>query len=380
MRIGIDARFYGTLGKGLGRYASELIAQLEKLDTENDYVVFLRKDNWDQYEPKNPRFRKELAEYRWYTWKEQLLYPLFLRKFSLDLVHFPHFNVPLTYRRPFVVTVHDLILFKHPTPRATTLGPLLYRLKYFAYRLNITSALKRAKAIITVSETAKREIENVFPFTKQKQILVTYGACSPSFTPDAASGVQPSDRVAELPKPFALYVGNAYPHKNLERLLEAFRKFREDGHGAYNLVLVGADDYFYARLRQESRAAGNDWNVIFFGQASEAELAEIYRKAAFYVFPSLHEGFGLPPLEAMCAGLPVTSSDASCMPEVLGDAVHYFDANDGDSIAGALAKMADDDDLRQRLIGKGADRTKLYDWETTARKTIEIYGRCLKQD
>jgi len=174
MRIGIDARFYGSVGKGLGRYVSELIAQLEELDKENDYFVFLRRANWDEYAPKNPRFTKVLAEFHWYGWSEQVWYPIWLRKFGLDLMHFAHFNVPLLYRRPFVVTVHDLILLSHPTPRATTLGPVLYRFKYLLYRLVIKNALNRAASIVTVSRYSKEQIEKNFPFTRGKNIAVTY--------------------------------------------------------------------------------------------------------------------------------------------------------------------------------------------------------------
>ncbi|MEA3248840.1 MAG: glycosyltransferase family 1 protein [Patescibacteria group bacterium] len=376
MRIGIDARFYGSLGKGLGRYTSELITQLEKLDTKNEYVVFLRKDNWDEYEPKNPHFTKVLAEYPWYTWKEQLLYPLFLRKFKLDLVHFPHFNVPLLYRRPFIVTVHDLILLSHPTTRATTLGPLLYKLKYMVYRLVIVGALKRSKAIITVSKTAKQEIEKTFPFTGQKDILVTYGACSPSLAEDTKG--DKTKKVTQLTTPFALYVGNAYPHKNLERLLESFSQFRKGGYDDYSLVLIGAKDYFYERLREEARERGLDTNVIFFDHAGDLELAEIYRAASFYVFPSKCEGFGLPPLEAMCNGLPVASSDASCMPEILGEAALYFDADDAESMTGAMRRMAEDGELRQTLVDKGYGQAARYDWETVARLTLESYENSLK--
>jgi glycosyltransferase involved in cell wall biosynthesis len=375
MRIGIDARLYGSLGKGLGRYASELIAHLEKIDHENEYVVFLRKDNFDQYEPKNPNFSKQLAEYPWYGWKEQLIYPFFLRKFSLDLIHFPHFNVPMLYRKPFLVTVHDLILLKHPTARATTLGPLMFRLKFLVYRLVIASALKRANGILTVSETAKKEIQEHFSFTRQKQILVTYGACSPSFTANEQGKM--TEKVKALKAPFALYVGNAYPHKNLERLIRGFQAFRSRGHEAHYLVLVGQEDYFYTRLKNEAAKTGDDENVVFFGHATDSELAEIYRKASFYVFPSLHEGFGLPPLEAMCKGLPVASSNASCMPEILGEAAHYFDATDSDSIANAMEKMSMDETLRERLKSEGLNRTKRYDWDITARKTLDLYGKCL---
>jgi glycosyltransferase involved in cell wall biosynthesis len=368
MRIGIDARFYGSIGKGLGRYTSELIAHLEKIDTENDYVIFLRKDNFAEYVPKNPRFKKVLAEFPWYTWKEQVDYPKFLRTFELDLVHFPHFNVPFFYRRPFVVTVHDLILLSHPSTRATTLGPLLYRIKFRFYRMVISHAIADAQTIITVSQTTKKEIIERFPFAKQKNIVVTYEACAP-----ALKSPTPGALRTDIAKPFALYVGNAYPHKNLEKLLDAFSLFRAQGKKEWRLVFVGAPDYFYGRLRQEAKKKSLDDNVTFFGHATDAQLAALYDNAAFYVFPSLCEGFGLPPLEAMSHGLPVASSNASCMPEILGDAARYFDPTDAQAMASAMAALADDAALRATLVEKGKIRVASFDWNRCAQETLNVY-------
>jgi len=375
MRIGIDARFYGSVGKGLGRYVSELIDQLERLDQENDYVVFLRRANWDEYAPKNPRFTKALAEFPWYGWSEQVWYPLWLRRFKLDLMHFAHFNVPVFYRRPFVVTVHDLILLSHPTPRATTLGPLLFRVKYFFYKLVIQNALRRARAIITVSEYTRGQILKNFPFVAAKAITVTYEACGSAFR--SAEPVPPGSLPASISRPFILYVGNAYPHKNLERLIEAFAAFRRHGHGDHRLVLVGAEDYFYDRLQLEARRQKLAENVVFYGRADDSELAALYDLAEFYVFPSLCEGFGLPPLEAMCRGLAVASSNASCLPEILGDAARYFDAADTDKIVEALTEMAGNEGLRRDLAAKGRAWARRYDWQTCARSTLDVYRRTL---
>ncbi|KKQ79694.1 MAG: mannosyltransferase B-like protein, partial [Candidatus Moranbacteria bacterium GW2011_GWD2_38_7] len=149
MKIGIDARFYGSIGKGLGRYTQKLIQHLEHIDKENHYVVFLRKENFDDYQPFNKNFEKVLADYAWYTFAEQLFFPLLLNKQKLDLMHFPHFNVPLLYSGRFVLTIHDLILTHFPTIRATMLNPVFYWFKYVAYKLAISSALWRAKKIIT---------------------------------------------------------------------------------------------------------------------------------------------------------------------------------------------------------------------------------------
>ncbi|HTM69055.1 MAG TPA: glycosyltransferase family 1 protein [Candidatus Binatia bacterium] len=372
MRIGIDARFYGSVGKGLGRYTSELIRHLEQVDTENDYVIFLRRSNFNSYAPKNPRFTKVLAEYPWYSWREQVLYPLFLRKFRLDLVHFPHFNVPFFYRRKYAVTVHDLILLSHPTTRATRLGPLAFWVKYRFYLLVIRRAIADAAAVITVSHWTKKEIIERFPFAKQKNIVVTYEACAPSLK--AGEALLPE---REKGSPFILYVGNAYPHKNLERLLAAFAKFRNAGHGEWRLVLVGAEDYFYARLKREASGRQLDDRVTFYGHATDEQLASLYRTASFYAFPSLCEGFGLPPLEAMCHGLPVASSKATCMPEILGDAALYFDPNSEDDMAAAFGRMADDDELRHRLAHHGVEHAKKFDWKTCAVQTRAAYMKAL---
>ncbi len=376
MRIGIDARFYGASGKGLGRYVSELIGRLEAIDRDNDYVVFLRRANFDEYRPANPRFTKVLAEIPWYGWKEQLLYPSLLARHRLDLMHFCHFNVPVLYRRPFVVTVHDLILLSHPTARATTLGPLLYRVKYFFYRLVIGSALRRCRAVITVSECTKKEIERNFPFAKNKKIFVTYEACGSAFRPGAGLPAAADGPAAGIPRPFALYVGSAYPHKNLDRLVAAFAGFRRS-RPDFRLVLVGGSDYFYERLKRETAERKLEENVVFAGAVDDAGLAALYDAAAFYVFPSLCEGFGLPPLEAMCRGLAVASSNAACLPEILGDAALYFDPADEQAIAAAMERLAADADLRTKLAAKGRIHAERFDWTDCARQTLEAYRRSL---
>ncbi|OGL72432.1 hypothetical protein A3C96_03975 [Candidatus Uhrbacteria bacterium RIFCSPHIGHO2_02_FULL_60_10] len=369
MRIGIDARFYGPAGRGLGRYLSELIAELERQDQTNEYVVFLRHANWNDYRPQNPRFSKALADIPWYGWREQIFLPPLLRRRRLDLVHFPHFNVPLLYRRPFVVTIHDLILLKYPTPRASFLGPIIFWLKYKVYRLVIASALRRARTVITVSQTTKQDLEQTFPFAKQKNIIVTHEASAGNFSaPDSP----PATRHSSLATPYFLYVGSAYPHKNLETLLAAFVRFRAN-HPEYRLVIVGAHDRFMTRLMNEARAHGRDRQVEFRGAVSDSELARLYDEAIAYVFPSLCEGFGLPPLEAMSRGLPVAAARASCLPEILGDAAVYFDPQNPVAIAAALSELAENPDKRSVLATAGRAQAGRYNWSDCARKTLAAY-------
>jgi glycosyltransferase involved in cell wall biosynthesis len=384
MRIGIDARFYGPKGKGLGRYVSELLHQLEKSDQENEYLVFLRQDNYDLYEPSAPNFHKVKAEFPWYGWREQLIYPFWLNRFQLDLMHFAHFNVPMLYRRPYVVTIHDLILLSHPTTRATTLGPLLYRLKYWAYRLVIKRAALAAKRIITVTEYSKQQILHYFPSVNPKKIAVTYEACAEPLAADPDRETDSQNKTVPLPglaadRPFALYVGSAYPHKNLDRLLQAFRDFRAAAHSDWQLVLVGGHDYFYDRLREEAALNGLDEEVIFFGRATDEELNALYEQASLYVFPSLCEGFGLPPLEAMSHDLPVVAARSSCLPEVLGPAAEWFDPDDPADISRALDAVAIDETRRDQLIALGHEQLRRFSWSTCGQETLAIYQQAIKQ-
>ena len=172
MRIGIDARFYGPTGKGIGRYTQELIKNLEE-NSQDDYFVFLRRENFDSYQPKNPHFHKVLADYPWYSWQEQIFFPRRLASYHLDLVHFLHFNVPLFYFGRFVVTIHDLTLLNYPTQRKNFLAKFLYFFKHQFFILILKNALFRAKKIITDSEKTKEDlIKNLH--IKPEKIKVVY--------------------------------------------------------------------------------------------------------------------------------------------------------------------------------------------------------------
>jgi len=371
MRIGIDARFYGPKGKGLGRYTQKLIENLEKIDSENEYMIFLRKENWNEYEPAAPNFNKVLSDYRWYTLAEQIFMPFKIYQQKVDLMHFPHFNVPIFYFGNFVVTIHDLILRHFKTSKASTLGIISYQLKHWAYRIIIWLAIKRAKKIITVSNFVKDDITGVFKINTEK-ISVTYEG-----TPQKISNFQfPISNLNKygMTKPYLLYVGNAYPHKNLEKLIGAFGALISSNKDL-KLVLVGEMDYFYQRLKkyvmEKFPQMAN--KVIFTDFVSDEELAVLYGNSAIYVFPSLCEGFGLPPLEAMAHGVPVVSSKSTCLPEVLGEAALYFDATSPQDMAEKINKVLSDKSSRQKLITAGYEQIKKYSWQKMAEEILKIY-------
>ncbi|MCK9378742.1 MAG: glycosyltransferase family 4 protein [Candidatus Moranbacteria bacterium] len=368
-RIGIDARFFGSVGKGLGRYTQKLIENLEKIDTQNEYYIFLRRDNFNEYQPKKKNFHKVLADYRWYTFSEQINMPRILRKYNLDLVHFPHFNVPLFYRKKFVITIHDLILVHFPTIRGTTLNPFFYWFKFLSYRLVIKSAITRAEKIIAVSKFTKNDIEKHYPQARGK-ILVTYEACEDFCFIASEEGEKILQKYGII-KPYLLYVGNAYPHKNLDGLISAFFRLKQK-ISSLSLVLVGKEDYFYKKIRERVKREDIP-GVIFPGFIPDKDLDAVYYSSKAYVFPSLYEGFGLPPLEAMAKGAPVASSNQDCMKEILGDSALFFNGRCQADMEEKMCRICEDSKLRIELVKKGYQQIGKYSWKRMGEETLEIY-------
>lgn len=369
MHIGIDARFYGSLGKGLGRYTEKLIQELEKLPGEDRFTVFLRQENFDEYTPTNPRFKKVRANYPWYGWQEQLFFPWLLYRLRIDCMHFPHFNVPLLYWKKNVVTIHDLILFHYPTVKASELSPLLYWIKYWMYRLVILMAVRRAQKVITVSHFTAQDIARTFPSVREK-ILVTYEAAEGyCFWNDAVSSKEFLMARELEDKEYVLYVGNAYPHKNLECLIDVALLVPDK-----KFVCVGKEDYFYRRLHRVVQERGIT-NILFTGFVSDRELSILYRSAWCYFFPSLYEGFGLPGLEALSHGVPVLVARAGALPEILDDAASYFDPANHTTAIQCFETLKRDLSLRDQLVHRGYKRAAQFSWSRMASLTLQGYHK-----
>jgi len=391
MRIGIDARFYGPIGKGLGRYTQEVVDNIIKInealgDGALDFVIFLSPENYDEFVLNSPRVKKVKLNIAWYSWQEQLIMPWFIWREKLDLIHFPHFNVPIFTPTKLVMTLHDLILTHFPTVRATTKNTLIYRFKNLAYRLVLRVAILRAQKIIAVSEFTKQDIIHSFPKSASK-IVVTYeGVANLARGRDSLFVAKLDSQEMldkyHLGKNFLLYVGNAYPHKNLETLIRVFNRLHVE-HPDLKLVLVGKEDYFYDRIKQCARSL-NLWQkenfnspVIFPGYVPDAQLEIMYQEARAYVFPSLYEGFGLPPLEAMAKSCPVVSSDRASLPEILGSAVLYFNPEDEEDMLFKIKLILKNENLRLELIEKGLLKSREYNWWECANSTFNVYRQAL---
>lgn len=375
MKIGIDARLYGPKvgGGGLGRYVEELITNLQQVDNKNRYVLFLKKDNFDTCKITNKNFEKVLADVHWYSLAEQLKMPKIIDAAGCDLVHYPHWNIAMRSQTPFVVTIHDLIMLEEPaSAKATTRNPLHFAAKRAGYRLVLNQAINKSQHIIAVSNYTKSSILKHFEIDHEK-ISVTHEGV----TSGKKSKKQENKKSTESPyqDPYFLYVGNAYPHKNLEALLHAFSLFHRL-HPKVKLVLVGKHDIFWKWLEKEfDEIDVPRESIVFYGYATEEELDRLYEHATLYVFPSRHEGFGLPPLEAMARGVPVAASEATAIPEICGDAAIYFKPDDLERMVEVMEQGLTDEKLRSKLKTKGSSQIKKYSWKTMAEETKKIYEK-----
>lgn len=370
MKIGIDARMYGPKQGGLGRYIQQLITYLEQLPGTDEFVVFMRSDEWGDYTPLNPRFSKVQADILWYSWQEQVIFPRIIAKTGVDLMHFPHWNVPYFYNQPFIVTIHDLLLLHYPTRQASTLGPLSYWFKNKAFRRVMNHAASRAKTILTPSNYSKSDIIATLGIPKEKVVVTNL---SPTNLPPHPAPQTVLERY-KITKPFVLYVGVAFPHKNLERLIQAWTLFKKEHHTNHYLLLVGKENYFYKRL-----IASEAWkqcpDVQFTGFVPDDDLPAFYQSADLYIMPSLYEGYGLPPLEALTYNLPVISSNTTSLPEVLKDAALYFDPTDEQEMAKAIEAALTNKSLRTKIVAAGKEICSSYSPKAMAETTLASYKK-----
>ena len=383
MKIGIDARFVGPQGTGLGKYTEKLIENLSKIDSSNLYVIFLRKANWDYLKLPN-NFKKVMVDIPWYSVREQLVLPQIFKREKLDLLHIPHFNVPIFYRGKVVVTIHDLIHNQFSQEAATTRNPLIFKIKRLAYKFIINQAVKRAVKIITPSNFTKQQILDKFRVDPTK-ITVTYEAAEEEYLrisnitfakQNFARLYQISNilKKYKIKTPFIIYVGNAYPHKNLGKFLDAFKILTQNYElRTMSLIIVCSRDVFWERLKKQIADLKLENRVIMTGYIPAEELSAVFKLAKAYVFPSLSEGFGIPGLNAMAAGLPVICSNIPPLKEIYGDAALYFNPNDTFDIAQKVSKVLSDSKTRSFLVARGKEQVKKYSWQKMAKETLNIY-------
>src|SRR3954465_1413183 len=344
MRVAIDARKLHDFG--IGTYIRNLLKQLARLDQATEYVLLTRESDLAVAAQLGPNFRSVREPSPNYSVREQIHVPWVLMRERPDVFHAPHYILPAGVRAHSVVTIHDCIHLMFPQY-------LPNRAAYTYARLAMWSAARRSDCILTVSQASKRDILPFFPVPPEK-IEVIYNAIDERFSiePNEEAVARVRERY-QLDQRFVLYVGNIKPHKNLVRLIEAFAALRQGELDDLKLLIIGDEISKLPALRRAVHSLKLHKHVRFLGYQPDDTLAILYRLASVFVFPSLYEGFGLPPLEAMASGTPVVTSNVSSAPEVVGDAALLIDPTDPRAIAGAITRLLDDPALRADLIRRG---------------------------
>lgn len=369
-RIVFDARMYGLEHAGIGRYILSLLRKFEIRKFE--MFLLVKKEKLEEVKQDlGDGFEYVPVKARHYSLFEQVEIPWVLRKLNPDLVHFPHFNAPILWRKNFVVTIHDLIKHYFTGKETTTRAVWLYRLKHLGYKIQINHALYNSKLIFVPSNFWKEKLSEDFDVPR-KRVIVTPEAVEPIYQRKlSAKGRRASG--PKLKQPYLIYTGSVYPHKNIEIVFKALKQLPNIQFG-----IACSRSVFTDRVERKANEMGLANQVKFLGFVSDKDLIPLYQKAIALVQPSLMEGFGLTGLEAMAAGCPVIAANASCLPEVYGQAGVYFDPYDSRDLLEKIEKVKNNDKLRQELISKGKTQVKKYSWQKTADLTLKGYERALK--
>lgn len=362
MKIVIAAWHLKDFNVGLGRYCRGLIAGLGQIDQENNYHILLPKHY--RYLPKFPNVHFHVISipiFKRRVWEQVAS----LLVGPYDVLHFPYDSVVACKRGKFVVTIHDVkpLIFDTLRPRSGWNSLL--------QRLVIPDQKTQVDQVITISKCSRRDIVEHLGFPPERISVVYPGIDRTQFCPASTGSAESASR------PYILCVAGSDPTKNVETLVEAFGRLPKPLRDTYDLVLAG-DMRRRIDVHKRVDQLGMAAQTRFVGVVDDVQLVTLYQRATVFVFPSRYEGFGLPVLEAMACGCPVISSDASSLPEVVGDAALLVNPSDINGFLEQLTRVLTDQKLRQALREKGLARAALFSWERTARETVRVYQKVMK--
>ena len=362
MRIGIDCRMLGY--SGIGRYIQVLIKGIVNSPDKHEYILLGNEEKLSDFRKTNLVHIKK-ATSPVYSFYEQLEMPLAAR--GLSLLHVPHYNVPVFYDGRLIVTIHDIIPILFPQFLSSQ------RARWYA-RFILRTAVKKASLIIAGSENTKKDLIKHLNVPEEK-IRVIYQGVGPEFKKikDAIS-LHGCKKRYSLPDKFILFVGNIRPHKNVYNLVKAFLELRSARKIPHKLVLVGKKDLRFPEIRELfNLIEKNKEDIIYLGEIREEDLIPIYNLSDLFVFPSLYEGFGFPPLEAMACGVAVIAMRSSSLPEVVGDGGMLIDPDEPGALVNAIEKVLADESLKEELSKRGIERSSGFSWNKTVIETLKVY-------
>lgn len=360
-RIGIDGRLINQTGVGV--YIRNLLHYLDTSDHEIEYYVYAFPDDFKTF-PDKARLIKRPAPYRWHSVAEQALFLKTLNKDDLDLMHFTYFSFPYFYTRPFVITIHDLTPLLFKTGRATTLPVPLFNIKHTAYKRVLFQGIRKSKHVIVPSEAVRSDILSSFGEQYKNKIVVTNEGIDFELQKMSANNSILTEIKDFLQgEEFFMYVGNSYPHKNVENLLKAFSKV----NAPIKLLLIGPNDFFSKDITNKIKHLNVSNRVLQLFNISQEKKIALFKQAKALIQPSLSEGFGLPVVEAQYFGCPVIASKIPVFNEIVHESTPRFDPLDIDSIRAALTKAA-----QNKLTIPKLD-SKRFSFENMTKKTQQIY-------
>ncbi len=369
MIIAIDARAWAWAG--VGRYVRNLISGLALIDEENEYVILIGSEDQELYQANTvvaaaSNMSLKVVDSSYYTWREQTVFWRQAQSVRADLWHFPNFNVPLLWRKPYVVTVHDITRFIFPGQREQGL------IKQIVYERVFKQAVERAAGTIFVSQATRNEL-NGLPIKVPRLMKVIYEGVEERFLKERTEKTRQEIRRRVNCRKYLLYVGVWMNHKNLPRLLAAFATVAKN-HKEIDLVLTGQAKPGFVDAKRLAAGLGiNENRIKFVGHLEDELLPALYAGAEMLVFPSLYEGFGLPAIEAAACGIPVVTANVTSLPEVMGEAAAYVNPENTADIERAMEKVLTDRPYAQKLVTAGKKRADSFRWEHCARQTLNFY-------
>lgn len=367
MKIGLITNFIDEKGGGIGTYSYELIKNLNIIDLYNEYYLIHHTPMHLNIYSTNYEILIKIHSifYKKTIWR-MIDLPLKLKFIKeLDLVHDPYEIGPLSFEMPFkkVITIHDLTPILFPDTFNSMIVLLHKRL--------LPRTLKNANRIITVSNSTKNDLISLFKIPKEK-IRVIFNGVDEKFKPLSNKEIKKVKQKYSLNFPFILYVGTLEPRKNIPSLIKAFYKFKKT-NPLYKLVIAGKKGWKYNEIFETIDKLNLQNDIVFTGYILDNDLPALYNAADLFVYVSIYEGFGLPPLEAMACGTPVITSNTSSLPEIVDDAGIMVDPYDIDGLSNAIFKVLTDEGLKTKMIKKGFEKAKMFSWEKCARETLEVY-------
>jgi glycosyltransferase involved in cell wall biosynthesis len=366
-KIVIDARMIGH--SGIGRYVQELLTQYNSLNCKHHFSLIL--NNYNTL-PDRSSFETVEVNTAIFSIKEQILLPRKISCNKYDLLHCPQFNVPLLTNVPLVLTVHDCTFDRFPEEFPN-------KISRFYYQFMFPAALRKARKIIAISDSTKKELIHFYQVPEEKISVIYLGVGEKFFQRYSNEKIFAFKQELGITEEYILYVGLTRPRKNLDRILRAFARFLSQSDRKHKLVLVGNIDKRFLDVDKLVNDLNIRDNVLELGFVSDDNLLKLYQGASFLLFPSLYEGFGLPVLEAMALGTPVLTSNVSSLPEVAGDAALLVDPYNIEGIARGIKELSENPNIRESLIRKGKLRAAHFSWDKCARETMAVYEAVLNE-